>query len=554
MPQTRKNISFGQQIAIDREGDPYVYGGNWDPFNRKTGTDCSGCVVDELDAGINGTAMEWTRHGLSTEDWRAPSHGGRANPLDGPFRTVQVAHPGLFPADAAIKIALHHGPGGGVNSHMWCQIDQLRVETNGDNGTVLRDNALAVDDPYGNDWWYLPGPIVEDGTPIPHQPSGTASAPAGEPRDTLFADVSHYQVPVTDAYTNATYSQDGTDWHYCWLSIAANDGTRRDENFAENYAWCKKAADSGKLKGFIVYAYWRANWQETLATFQDQVNSNGGPHPKMVAMIDLESGGNPGGDQSAGVNGMYYGLANWLGDERRVIGYSNLNDERTMWQTKPEHVPMILAGYGSNPNDPAVYKIAHQYTDGSGWGGGLPEGVPPFGNCDMNSADGLSPSQLASALGVGDVVPVTPPPVILPTVPDYQRLIYEQLAGPVGPDGYGRGWPQLGTDASGANLSLVDFLAKYQPALEALLAQAGGSGADSAPVEAALIDETPAVKQAAARKGTSTARKSAARKAAPAAKKAAPRKTSPAAKKSARRTTTSAAKKTASRTTGLKKN
>jgi hypothetical protein len=25
MPQWRKNISFGQQTAIDRQGDPYVY-------------------------------------------------------------------------------------------------------------------------------------------------------------------------------------------------------------------------------------------------------------------------------------------------------------------------------------------------------------------------------------------------------------------------------------------------------------------------------------------------------------------------------------------------
>ena len=46
MPVQRKTVSFGQQIAIDRQYDPYIYGGNWDPFNRKTGTDCSGCVVD----------------------------------------------------------------------------------------------------------------------------------------------------------------------------------------------------------------------------------------------------------------------------------------------------------------------------------------------------------------------------------------------------------------------------------------------------------------------------------------------------------------------------
>src|ERR1700752_4177148 len=145
MPVSRKTISVGQQIAIDRAGNPYNYGGNWDPLARKKGTDCSGCVVDELDGGINGTAMEWSRHGLSTENWRAASHGGQTNPLDGPFHNVQVANPGLFPADAAIRIALHHGPGGGMNSHMWCQIGDLRVETNGDNGTVLRDQAMAVD-------------------------------------------------------------------------------------------------------------------------------------------------------------------------------------------------------------------------------------------------------------------------------------------------------------------------------------------------------------------------------------------------------------------------
>jgi len=30
------------------------------------------------------------------------------------------------------------------------------------------------------------------------------------------------------------------------------------------------------------------------------------------------------------------------------------------------------------------------------------------------------------------------------SVPDYTKLTYEQLAGAVGDDGYGHGWPQLG--------------------------------------------------------------------------------------------------------------
>src|SRR5580698_365864 len=90
MTVTQKNSSFAQQIAIDRRGAPYVYGGNWLPLplGNKIGTDCSGCVTDILDAACNGTAMEWTRHGLSTESWRPPSMGGAADISNGPFGTV----------------------------------------------------------------------------------------------------------------------------------------------------------------------------------------------------------------------------------------------------------------------------------------------------------------------------------------------------------------------------------------------------------------------------------------------------------------------------------
>jgi hypothetical protein len=44
--------------------------------------------------------------------------------------------------------------------------------------------------------------------------------------------------------------------------------------------------------------------------------------------------------------------------------------------------------------------VAHQYTDGSGFGGCLPEGAPPFGNCDMNSADGLAAVEFGRACGI----------------------------------------------------------------------------------------------------------------------------------------------------------
>lgn len=498
MAVKQQTSSFAIQIAIDRRGDDYVYGGNWDPFDRSTGTDCSGCVVDILDASINGTAMEWTRHGLSTESWRPPSMGGNANPNNGPFGTKMVGSPDQLPADAAVWIAFHHGPGGGANSHTWCEIPHtLKIETNGDDGTVLNDyqgiqdsvldvhTVDGVNGQYGaNNWWYLPGPIVADGTPVPHQPSGASAPPAGEPADTLFADVSEFQVPLDDSYWKATYEDAGTGpWPYQVVSIRSNDGNHQDNNFTANYQRAVAAANDGRCKMFIVYYYWRPG-TDAVNTHMAMIQALGGPHPKMVSMIDLESGGNPNSDVSNQVNADYFKLQQWLGDDRRVIGYANLGDERQMWQAKPTHVPMILAGYGSNPDDPSVYKIAHQYTDGQGYGGGLPEGVAPFGNCDMNSADGFSPSQLAEALGVADPAP-TPAPVPVPTpapppvpgpppgpqdpaaYPDVplsnqqMQMMFAltrdnnvQLRGPGQ-----QGWPQLGQDAQKNDLTVVDALA-----------------------------------------------------------------------------------------------
>ena len=136
-----------------------MYGGNWDPHDTSVGTDCSGLVIDILDACVNGTRMAWSRHGMSTESWR-PIEVGET----GPFGTITVASPADFPSDAVVKVALHHGPGGGANSHMWCECDGVRMESNGDDGAVTGNQAMNVNDTsYANDWHYLPGPIVDAG-------------------------------------------------------------------------------------------------------------------------------------------------------------------------------------------------------------------------------------------------------------------------------------------------------------------------------------------------------------------------------------------------------
>src|SRR6201991_3203234 len=203
--------------------------------------------------------------------------------------------------------------------------------------------------------------------------------------DTLYADVSEWQRPVDDSYP------------YRVIAIRSNDGTYRDRNWASNYAWCKRRCDEDALVFFIVYFVWRQNWQQTVDTLKDLV---GQPHPRMAVMIDVESWqGQITGNQSDGLNKAYQAIADWLGDRRRVIAYGNRGDLNSLWPDKPVGLRIVLAAYGSNPGYPG--KIAHQYTNGEGYGGGLPEGCPPFGKCCMDSADGLTPEQYAAACGIG---------------------------------------------------------------------------------------------------------------------------------------------------------
>jgi hypothetical protein len=79
--------------------------------------------------------------------------------------------------------------------------------------------------------------------------------------DTLYADISEWQVGVNDTYP------------YPVLCIRSNDGDYRDRRWVNNYGWCLRNVDSGQLTFFIVYFVWRPNWQETVETFKSQVRS-----------------------------------------------------------------------------------------------------------------------------------------------------------------------------------------------------------------------------------------------------------------------------------------
>lgn len=200
-----------------------------------------------------------------------------------------------------------------------------------------------------------------------------------------WADVSYYQPAVDDSYP------------YPVLCIRSNDGTFRDPKFQDprtgkpgpNWVWARQALDSGRLSALIVYTVYRPNWEQTANVMIDMVGTP--PHPKIVAMIDVESwGGQISGDHSGNINRMYWKLAEWLGDRRRVIGYGNRGDLDSIWPVKPEGVRLIVASYPKRPNYPGM--IGHQFSSS--------HPIAPFGQCDANTAYDIELPEFLNALGL----------------------------------------------------------------------------------------------------------------------------------------------------------
>jgi peptidoglycan hydrolase-like protein with peptidoglycan-binding domain len=204
--------------------------------------------------------------------------------------------------------------------------------------------------------------------------------------DTLWADVSEFNAPVDDAYP------------FGFFSLRSNDGFHLDIHYVANYGWAKAARKAGRLWGFIVYYFYRPGI-DGAAILRGRV---GTPDPRLVVMIDVESDrGNVSGDQSAQINREFAELATWLGNPHRVIGYGNTGDLDALWPSKPPGVRLVVAAYGSNPPYPG--KFAHQFSDAYT--------VPPFGPCDINSADGMGAADLEAMFEFATPPPPPPPSV-----------------------------------------------------------------------------------------------------------------------------------------------
>lgn len=153
------NVQYARKIFTERVGTPYIYGGTWDPDDTSVGCDCSGLVTDILSAVFHGPAMPWDREGLSTESYR---YKGLGTQQVGPFILEHVGSPADIPADAVVRIDLHHEGQGGPDSHMHCVVQGLVMESNGSHGTCTLPQAISPDSSYWNDWWYVPGPVTGD--------------------------------------------------------------------------------------------------------------------------------------------------------------------------------------------------------------------------------------------------------------------------------------------------------------------------------------------------------------------------------------------------------
>jgi hypothetical protein len=232
--------------------------------------------------------------------------------------------------------------------------------------------------------------------------------------DALWADVSVWQKPVNDSYPHPLFA------------FRSNDGAGyRDPNFGANRTWADGAVASGKLVGYIVYYVYRPG-SNSVGTLQAMV---GNPSPHMAVMMDIENwGGQIRGNQSTGINADHDRLAQWLGNPARVVGYGNVGDLNNLWPQKPLGVRLVVASYGANPGYPG--KFAHQYADNYN--------SPPFGPCDINSADGMAPNDVAAmlALGAGAApgpAPAPPPPPRPAHAPDGNPWTFLAEDGNMGP-------------------------------------------------------------------------------------------------------------------------
>jgi hypothetical protein len=379
---SRANVEAAKKAFYARLGNPYVYGSMWSPTNLKQGTDCSGLWNDLL--GLACGRLVWGREaeGATTESYRYIPVGGV-----GPFGTIRVARPSDIPANAAAKIAFHHGPGGGANSHMWGELDGVRMESAGSKGQVTGPDARPINDDYANAWAYLPGPIVEDGTPA-----------APEPDRTVWGiDISNHQADMNLNQVKA----EGFDFVFCKVSEGV---AYRDPYWPQN-------RDNARVAGLILAGYHYVRPGDPMAQARTFVEHLG--DKSIPAMLDFEAGSG-GMDQfwavkaaieSLGVSVRLSYIPDWYWEQ---IGRPDLSKVPALIRSEyvngsgyasvlyPGDNSPLWGGYGGRNPD------ILQFTDRAKVAGKL---------VDANAFRG-TPTKLRQLLGLATSTPITPLPEV----------------------------------------------------------------------------------------------------------------------------------------------
>jgi hypothetical protein len=223
-----------------------------------------------------------------------------------------------------------------------------------------------------------------------------------EPEPIIWADISEYQKTL---YTS-DYAVDRDV-----LAIRAAHGNETDANVAENWRRIQPDLDSGALALLIVYVVYIPGTNDAVMARLGSV-FGADPDPRLVWMVDVESGANYAGpgDHSVGANELCEKLVAWCGSPWRVIGYANGGDWENSWPTPPPWMDratqQIIADYRGV--QPIGDWMGWQYTNGQ-WPNqyGYPSSSPPFGACDHNvytGAGGLA--GMLAGFGIGET-PVT---------------------------------------------------------------------------------------------------------------------------------------------------
>lgn len=206
---------FWNTLVLPRLGnashvaDSYAWGGSFSSADVNQGTDCSGAVSAELSALVRGANMVYAR-----QFWTGTFAGvnpGDTGPVAGISDTdalVCIDAPASCPANAAMLIAIIQtgsDPAQAANAHMICRVPSLTsvgsdilqtgvdIEMGGQSDNYHSSQtdptcASVMDTTEFDQWFYLPGPIVDDTNFPTSTPTTTtgATTPVSAPVTTLF--------------------------------------------------------------------------------------------------------------------------------------------------------------------------------------------------------------------------------------------------------------------------------------------------------------------------------------------------------------------------------